>query len=198
MVASPDLIDAPLRRFLQEVSSEARGPAAGSVAAVTVGLAAALVEMAARSSRECWPGAGGAIAQAKALSARAAPLAQADADAYSEATIALELDRGALDESARDGLLASTLGRAADTPLAIAEAAADVTLLAAEASDQCHPDMRPEALSACLLAEAAGRSAAHLVAVNLATAEGDQRISAAHEIERQLAEAREHVDLEPR
>jgi formiminotetrahydrofolate cyclodeaminase len=197
-VVAPDLLEGSLRRFMEDVSSEARGPAGGSVAAVVVGLAAALVAMTARASRDCWSGAPGAIAQADALTARVAPLAQADADAYADAIVALHLDRDALDVSARDSLLASTLARAADVPLAIAEIAADVGLLAAEASEHCDPDTRPEALAACLLAEAAGRTAAHLVETNLATTKGDELLAAAHEIERQLADARARVDLAPR
>jgi len=195
---APDLLEAPLRRFMLDVASEARGPAGGSVAAVVTALAASLVAMAARSSRDCWSGAGGAIAQAEALAARAAPLAQADAEAYADATVALHLDRAALDSPTRDSLLASTLERAADVPLAIADVASDVALLAAETSEACDEDVRPEALSACLLAEAAGRTAAHLVQINLGTAEGDPRLAAVRGIERALAEARERVDLQPR
>ena len=64
--------------------------------------------------------------------------------------------------------------QAAEVPLAIAEAAADVAELAALAAAEGSPHLRPDATAATALAEAAVRAAAHLVEINLATVAGDQ------------------------
>jgi formiminotetrahydrofolate cyclodeaminase len=64
---------------------------------------------------------------------------------------------------------------AAEVPLRIAEAAADVSELAALAAAEAKPALRPDAAAAATLAEAAVRASAHLVDVNLATVPGDRR-----------------------
>jgi hypothetical protein len=60
-------------------------PGGGSALAFTVAMAAAVVRMAARASKDTWDAAGGIAAQADALRARAAPLAQHDAEVYEQA-----------------------------------------------------------------------------------------------------------------
>ena len=59
-----------MERLLTRVSSAERTPAAGSAATAAAALAAALVTKVARRSREVWPEAGGAIAQAAAFDSR--------------------------------------------------------------------------------------------------------------------------------
>jgi methenyltetrahydrofolate cyclohydrolase len=81
--------------------------------------------------------------------------------------------------SERDFALGVALDRAAELPLAIAEAAADVTELSAHAAFSCDVKVRGEVLTAAVLAEAAVRAAAWLVEINLATAEGDERLARA-------------------
>ena len=78
--ASEELLDAKLGSFMERVASPDDPLGGGSAAAVVVGIAAALVGMAARAS-STWPEAAGAIVQADELRSRSAPLAQADADA---------------------------------------------------------------------------------------------------------------------
>lgn len=54
-------------------------------------------------------------------------------------------------------------------PLAIAEAAADVALLASEVAKDEGSELREDAAAAVLLAAGAARAAAHLVSINLAS-----------------------------
>jgi formiminotetrahydrofolate cyclodeaminase len=87
----------------------------------------------------------------------------------------------------RDFNLGQALDRAADVPLAIAEAACDVAQLAAYVADHCEGDVRADAASAAALASGAARAAAHLVEVNLSMAEADVRVLNARKLVR-LAE----------
>ena len=72
--------------------------------------------------------------------------------------------------------LGQVLSRAAEIPLVIAEAGADVACLAAEAADRGAPDRRGDAICAALIAEASARAAANLVAVNLTVTPDDERM----------------------
>jgi formiminotetrahydrofolate cyclodeaminase len=165
------MLEKTLTGFLEAVAARSSAPGGGAVAAVVTAIAAALVEMAAQFSSKHWDDADDAAARARELRERAAPLAQADAEAY-EAVIA---ERGgpAYDEA---------LSRAADVPLAVAEAAAGVAELAAELAARGNPNLRGDAVTAALLAEAAARAAANLVEINLAERNGDQRIDRAQEL----------------
>ena len=163
------------------VAAETSAPGGGSVAAVVTGLAASLAAMAARFSTEQWEDAAGAVAQAEALRARALPLADDDAAAYESYLSALHLPKE-LEPRARDAAIGEALSRAADVPLAIAETALDVASLAAELSERGNPNLRGDAATAVLLAEAAARATANLVEINLATREGDERVERAREV----------------
>jgi formiminotetrahydrofolate cyclodeaminase len=99
-----------------------------------------------------------------------APLAQQDAEAYAVAVAALKAGKD-------DFVTSEALGRAADVPLAIAEAAADVAALAAAVAEHGNPDRRADAAAAAVLAEGAVRAAAKLVEVNLSMRPEDHRIT---------------------
>lgn len=163
--------------FLDELASETPAPGGGSAAGVAVAMAAGLVGMAARISDE-WPEAPGVRVQADALRRRVAPLAEEDARAYAEV---LEARR----EGVGDEKLGKALTRAAAMPLRIAEAAADVAVLAAVVAEHGNANARADAAAAAALAEAGARAAAKLVEVNLATLEEDEWLARA----RQLAAA---------
>jgi methenyltetrahydrofolate cyclohydrolase len=138
-------------------------------------MAAGLVAMVARASRDGWPEAGGVIAQAETLRRRVLPLAQADAEAFEEALAALSLP-SELEAEVRSMTIGRALERAAAVPLVIAEASADVAALAALVAEKGEPRLRGDAVTAALLAAAATRASAHLVAVNLTTTEDDERV----------------------
>jgi formiminotetrahydrofolate cyclodeaminase len=144
-------------------------------------------------SSPAWGEARGAAAQARALRQRSLPLAQADSEAYAEVLAVLELPAGGT-AAERDFALGVALDRAAELPLAIAEAAADVAGLAALAAFACHVRVRGEVLTAAVLAEAAVRAAAGLVEINLATSEGDARVERARDAATAAAAALRHVE----
>ena len=64
-------------------------------------------------------------------------------------------------------------------PLEIAEAAAEIALLAAEATRDATPVTRGDARAGALLAAAAASAAAELVAINLAETPHDRRVDLA-------------------
>jgi methenyltetrahydrofolate cyclohydrolase len=157
------------RELADLISSPDAVPASGWVAGVTAALGAALVaKVAARS--DGWSGAAGARAQAADLRDRLLDLAAEDAHAYESALSALETPGAELAEA---------LAVSAEVPLAIAEASADVALLAASAAECADGPVRPDAAAAAALAAGAARAAAKLIAVNLATTPGDERLAAA-------------------
>jgi formiminotetrahydrofolate cyclodeaminase len=167
-------LDGRLRDVLDDFASQDPTPGGGSAAAVVVAMAAGLCAMVARSSPE-WAEAGAAVAQAERLRMRVAPLAQADAEAYEEALVALGLPE-LVEREVRDATIGATVARAAEIPLAIAEAAADTAALAASVAVDGIPERRGDAVGAALLAEAAARAAAHLVAINLTMTTNDERV----------------------
>jgi formiminotetrahydrofolate cyclodeaminase len=172
-----DLLDQSLRAFIDELASEDPSPASGSVAALAVAMAAALIAKVAKASPS-WKDAGAAVAQAERLRKRTAPLAQADADAYEEALAALHLpDR--LEPQVRDMAIGQVLARAVEIPLVIAEAGADAASLAAIAAERGTLDRRGDAVAAAVLAESGAVAAAHLVAVNLIVTPDDERVQRA-------------------
>jgi formiminotetrahydrofolate cyclodeaminase len=165
----------------ETVGAETSAPGGGSVAAVAGALAASLVAMAGRFSTEQWEDAAGAVAQAVALRTRLLSLADEDAKAYENFLLARRMSQD-VEEEVRNAAIGDALSRAADVPLAIAEAAHDVASLAADLADRGNPNLRGDAATAALLAEAATRSTANLVEINLATLEGDERVARAREL----------------
>jgi formiminotetrahydrofolate cyclodeaminase len=183
-----DLLDAPLRDFLDTLAGEGPAPGGGSAAAVVVAMSAGLVGMVARASKGHWEEAGGVIGQAETLRARVAPLAQADADAYMHALTALR-GEGEVEPRYRDIKLREALDRAADIPLQIAEAGCDLASLAALLVENGNPEVRADAAAAAALAEGGTRAAAKLVAVNLGAGDDDDRVRQAQILVARAAEA---------
>lgn len=193
MERTGDWLDLSLRDLLDRFASEEPTPGAGSAAALAVAIAAGLCAMVARSSPE-WSEARSAAAQAERLRSRVTPLAQADAEAYEEALVALGLP-DLVEPEVRDSTIGAAVRRAAELPLAIAEAAADTAALAAAVAANGAPGRRGDVVGAALLAEAAARAAAHLVAVNLTMTTDDERLRRANAAVEAAAEyARTAVD----
>ena len=171
------LLELTVRGWLDELGNRGPAPGGGAAAAIAAAMAAALVAMAARLSAD-WPDGRGVVAQASSLRRRLAELAQSDADVYRETLRILE-HRAEIPAERRDHELGQALARAAQTPLTIAEAAADVALLAAEATERADPKLRPDADVATALAAAAAQAAARLVEINLSAARDDARVAQA-------------------
>jgi formiminotetrahydrofolate cyclodeaminase len=130
--------------------------------------------MGARLSPE-WEEAGATAAQAEALRRRVAPLARRDAEAYAN-VLRIRAEPEGLDPAIRDFALGEALIAAANLPLRIAEAAADVAELALATAQAGEPSVRGDLIGAATLAAAAARVSATLVAVNLRTTEEDERL----------------------
>ncbi len=174
----------PVERFLDRLASADSAPAGGSAAAVAVAMGAGLVAKAARLAHE-WPPASDVVERAEALRSRLATLALADADAYAKVMEALRLPP---DSPSRAEDVAGALSGAADVPLAVAEAAAELALLAALVAQEGNVRLRGDAVVAAELAEAGARGAAELVAVNLGGRD-DPRVRRAKELVASLVRA---------
>jgi formiminotetrahydrofolate cyclodeaminase len=175
------LYDRDLRVLLDELSAPTPAPGAGAVSGIVVAMAAGLIASAARRSTD-WEDGKGIAAQAQALRSRVERLAEANEEAYLEA---LALIEGANEDGGRDAALGKALDTAAELPLAIAECAYDVALLGAETAQHAARGGAEDACAAAVLAEAAARAAAGLIAVNLVSLPGDERVEHA----RRLADA---------
>lgn len=169
------------RTLLDDLAAREPGPAASSAAAATVAMAAAVVARAARGSPD-WDEAAGVAAQALRLRERADELVDEAGRAYAAAAEALGTERPG------DGTLMVRLERAAEAPLAIGRAAADVAALAALAAVEADDRVRPDAVAAAALAAGAAEAAAGIVAVNLGVTAHDERRADA-EAHRRAAEA---------
>lgn len=169
-----DLFDAPVGDFIDVLAQE-EAPGGGSAAAVTVAMAAGLVVMVARASKDHWEEAGGAIGQAETFRARVAPLAQADAEAYRDALTTLRR-REEVSERYRDQTLREVLEKSAEIPVRIVESGTDLACLAALLVENGNPEVRADAAVACVLAEGGARAAALLVETNLGATGDDARV----------------------
>jgi formiminotetrahydrofolate cyclodeaminase len=165
-------------------------PAGGVISGIVLAMAASLLAVAADRSRDAWPGAPGAVAQALALRRRASILTRQNSLAYHDALAALERAPDATSDSPqRDWAIGRAVAAAADPPLALAGAADDVAQLALTLSAHGAADVRPDVVAAAQLAAGAAASAAHLVEVNLVVGADEQRTGRAQRHARSAAEA---------
>lgn len=172
-----DATSPALAEILDGFARDLPAPGGGTAAGIVAALAAALVTKAAHASSESWTEAAGVLAQASLLRDRCVRLADADARAFAAALSALD---------GKDEALVDRLDQAAEVPLQIADAAADVAALAAVAAECCEGAFRADAATAAVFAEAAARAAARLVEVNLTVTGGDPRL---HRAQRFVADA---------
>ncbi len=168
-------LDHRLGHFVDLVAAREAAPGGGPVAAVTVSLAAGLVAMAARYSVDELVGAEQMLDDAERLRGRAAGLADTDARAYQAVLAAFASTRDS-DPDDRSEQLRVALEGAAQVPLEIAETGAETAQLAALLAVEGNRSVRGDAATALLLAEAAVRSAAHLVTVDVAEGGCDQEL----------------------
>ena len=160
-------LEQPLGGFLDSVASGEPAPSGGGAAAVAVALAAGLSGMSARLSADHLPDAAGLAERADHLRQRVALLAQEDASAYGRVLAAYRAPDGG-DPEVRRERIQTALSGAADVPLAIAEAGAEVAEIAARLAREGNPNLMGDAVAAALLAEAGVRAAEVLVRINTA------------------------------
>jgi formiminotetrahydrofolate cyclodeaminase len=190
---TPDYLELPVGRFLDLVASGESAPGGGSAAAVSVALAAGLSSMAARLSTKQLTDSAVLAQRAERLRERVAPLAQADADTYG---LVLAAQRTPNTDD-RDGRVRSALSDAADVPLAVAEAGAEVAKIAARLASDGNPNLKGDAICALMLANAGVRAAATLVEINLSDGGiEDGRPGRARQLVEAAASARRSVEGE--
>jgi methenyltetrahydrofolate cyclohydrolase len=168
-----DWLGESLGGFVERIAEETPAPGGGSTAAVVIAMAAALVEMAARFSH-AWESAGVATARAARLRERALPLARRDAEAYEAVLLAAKLP-----DPVREAELRAALAGATAVPLELAELGSEVAELAAAVVSSGKIGLRGDAAAGAVLAAAGAKTAANLVAINLAGSPGDERVDRA-------------------
>ncbi len=153
-----ELAEQPFADLLDAVAAPTPAPGGGSTAGIVCALAAALVEMAATIGD-----AGGADA-ARTLRGRALELAELELTSYAPV---LEARRLPADDPARREQIAAALEKANAVPRELAGVADEVVGLARRVGTEVSAELRGDAETGRLLAEAAGAAAALLVETNL-------------------------------
>jgi len=120
---------------------------------------------------------------------RAAALALAEEELHVYAAV-LDVLREPAEQPGRAERLDAALSDAADSPLAVARAAAEVAEQAAEVAGTGNRHLRGDAVSGALLAEAACAAAARLAEINLAGRPTDPRRAEASELPARALKAR--------
>lgn len=151
-------------------------PGGGAVVAVSVAMAASLVDMAAgfRVATGTW--AAEVAAQAGELRCRALALADEDGRAYEAVLLAQRQPRQPAPQQRRERLTAA-LQHATEVPLALAELGAEIARLAARVATEGNPNLTGDAITAALTAEAATRSAAGLAKLNVTAGRLDTQLN---------------------
>ncbi len=175
MTSGDGLAGATLAELMGRLAADTPAPGAGPAAAWACAMSAALVEMV--TAVELRKDAGDLAAarrraeRAATLRVRALELADLDVAAYTRVLDIL----GRRDEPGHGGRLRQALAEAAEPPLEIARTAAEATRLAADACAVARGGVRGEAIAAAVLGEAALRTCAPLVEMNLAGHADDPR-----------------------
>jgi methenyltetrahydrofolate cyclohydrolase len=188
MSGQPGLTGLTVAAFLAAMAAQKPAPAGGCAAALSLAQAAALCAKAARlSARQLTAERVGQLtAEAEQIREAAASLIDEDARAYQ---VVIEAKRGRADAHR----VAGVLSQAADVPMRIVELAAGATELAAVLAADGNPALRGDALTALLLAQAAARSSAILVRIDLAGMAGDARLNRVEELLGLIAQSAERV-----
>jgi formiminotetrahydrofolate cyclodeaminase len=185
--------DQPLHDLLDSVAAQRPAPGGGCSAAWAGAFGAGLVEMAASFTlaRPKYAGVHHRMAdvrrEAKLLRRRLLELAEADAEAYEPVILALRMPEQHPERRAR---LEEARSKAAEVPLETAEATATLAGLAAETARVGNIHLTGDAVTGAVLAEAACRSAAQLVEINLA-GHDDPRLARAGDAVRRASAARD-------
>jgi formiminotetrahydrofolate cyclodeaminase len=168
------LTDKPVTNFLDELASNAPAPGGGSVAALSGALGAALVSMVCnltlgkKGYDDVQDDIKDLLVQSEALRKELTGLLEDDVAAYTGYSKAAKMPRSTDEEKAeRAKTMQAALKVATDVPLRIAEAAVKVVDLCMPAAEKGNKWAVSDAGVAVLMAEAALRSAALNVLINL-------------------------------
>jgi formiminotetrahydrofolate cyclodeaminase len=167
-------VDKPVTNFLDELASNAPAPGGGSVAALSGALGAALVSMVCnltlgkKAYTDVQDDIKSLLADSEALRQELTDLLEDDVAAYTGYSKAAKMPRATDEEKAeRAKVMQEALKVATDVPLRIAEAAVKVMDLCMPAAEKGNKWAVSDAGVAVLMAEAALRSAALNVLINL-------------------------------
>ncbi len=163
-----------MQAFLDELAGKAPTPGGGSAAAVMGAMGAALVSMVAhftlgkKGYEAVEAEAAGLLQQAESLRGQLADMVRADVDAFNQVMGAYGLARDTDAQKAeRSAAIQTALKQAADVPLACAQLCADVIRLTRPMAAIGNKNVISDAGVAVVAAEAALRSAALNVYVNI-------------------------------
>jgi formiminotetrahydrofolate cyclodeaminase len=159
--------DLTVAQLLGALAARTPAPGGGAAAGIALALAAALCAMAARYSEARFAFSSEIAETADRLQTRALQLAEEDSLAYAGVLAARRLPAGA-SPGEREQAVATAMARAVAVPLEVVEVGAEIARLATVVASEGNPNLRGDALSAVLLAEAAAAAAASLVEINLA------------------------------
>lgn len=172
--ASVSYVDEPLRLYLDDAASKQPAPGGGSVSACAGALGAALVSMVGNLTRgrEKYAGVDGEMQRlvqaSEAARARLEQLLQDDLSAYNGVIAAYRMPKETeAGQAARKAAVQAGLIVAADVPLDICRAAAEVCRLSKTAAELGNPQAVSDAGVGVVLAEAAVVGAALNVRINL-------------------------------
>jgi formiminotetrahydrofolate cyclodeaminase len=179
------LTDKPVTTFLDELASNAPAPGGGSVAALSGALGAALVSMVCnltvdkKGYEAVQEDIQDLLAQSENLRKELADLLEDDVAAYTAYSQAAKMPRGTDEEKAeRAEAMQAALKNATEVPLRIAEAAVKVMDLCMPAAEKGNKWAVSDAGVAVLMAEAALRSAALNVLINLGSLKDQDFVAA--------------------
>lgn len=168
------LTDKPVTTFLDELASNAPAPGGGSVAALSGALGAALIGMVCnftvgrKAYADVQDEIAAILAESETLRQRLAALIEADVNAYNGYTTATKMPRETDEQkAARAEAVQAALKTATDVPMGVAEASVKVMDLCMPAAAKGNKYLVSDAGVAVLMAEAALRSAALNVLINL-------------------------------
>ncbi len=174
-------------QFLDELASGAPVPGGGSGAALAGALGAALASMVGNLTvgkskyADVQDEVQGLLAQTEALRARLTDLIEEDIAAYYQLSAAYKMPRDTDEQkAARTAAIQSALHNATQPPLAIAEACADVLQLSKSMAEIGNVNAVSDAGVAALLAEAALRSAALNILINLGAIKDEDFVDWGH------------------
>ena len=178
------LTDKPVTNFLDELASNAPAPGGGSVAALSGALGAALVSMVCnltlgkKAYADVQDEINDLLVESEALRQELTGLLEEDVKAYTGYSKAAKMPRGTEEEKAeRQVVMQAALKVATDVPLTIAEAAVKVMDLCMPAAEKGNKWAVSDAGVAVLMAEAALRSAALNVLINLGTLKDEEFVA---------------------
>lgn len=176
--------DKTVAQFLDELASKAPVPGGGSGAALAGALGAALASMVgnltAGKSRyaDVQDEIENLLAQTEALRARLTDLIEEDIAAYYKLSSAYKMPRDTDEQKAtRSAAIQSALREATQPPMAIAEACVEVLRLSKPLAEIGNVNAVSDAGVAALLAEAALRSAALNILINLGSIKDEEFVN---------------------